>query len=260
MKFQELEHALSNNSGLDSFLRKSWLKIRPLRCLIYSSNFENPNVRDTPEVTVERLVREGVLTEPTRFSNKIPKQIKIKSATPRRSERSENKSKIVSIRQNKDRIISRSKATGCGKLKTQLTDQSYLTDTNYNQAVSSSYSDSESDCQVSKKKRKRSPSPPEQRSMLRISSVSSLANESHQEVKVKIEKETSGSGISVPISLSCSNNCLLRRRRLGVQVPAVPVWLDLWQRGDEPRARRPPPPQETQDSTSRDAGEGDQVW
>ena len=176
---------------------------------VYTSNFENPSVRDTPEVAVERLVREGLLTEPTRFRNKIPKQIKIKSDHPRRSKRSErNKSKFVNIHQNKDR-----KTAAGEKEKTELTDQSCLTDTNDNQALSTSYTDSESDCQLSKKRKRRSPSPAENRSKLRISNVSSLADESHQEVEVKIEKDTvSGEGIYVAQACNCSHNFVFRIR------------------------------------------------
>ena len=165
---------------------------------IYSTNFENPGgVRDTPEMAVEKLVREGIMDEPTRFMNKTPKQIKIKSAKPRRSQSTENTSKSVSLRKNKDRILSRSsRSAGGARVTTEVTEQSCLSDTNYDRA-SSSCSDSDSDCQVSKKRKKRYPSPPEKRSKLKISHVSSLANESDPEVKVKKEKEPSGSGISV---------------------------------------------------------------
>lgn len=172
---------------------------------IYSSNFENPNVRDAPEVSVEKLVRKGLLTEPTRVLNKVPKQIKIKSSEPRRSKRSENKSKLVSIRNNKDRILSRTMGAGREKMKTETIDLSYFTDTNYNQTLSTSHTDSNSDYQVRKKRRKKSPSPIEERSELKISDVSSLAQETHQDVEVKKENETSGSGTSV-LASNCTNN------------------------------------------------------
>ena len=154
---------------------------------------------------MEKLVRKGLLTEPTRVLNKVPKQIKIKSSEPRRSKRSENKSKLVSIRNNKDRILSRTMGAGREKMKTETIDLSYFTDTNYNQTLSTSHTDSNSDYQVRKKRRKKSPSPIEERSELKISDVSSLAQETHQDVEVKKENETSGSGTSV-LASNCTNN------------------------------------------------------
>ena len=142
------------------------------------------------------LVRKGLLTEPTRCLNKIPKQIKIKSVGPRSM-----KKRTLAAAAPPSRTRSRMSSTversaGAVTVKTEVEDQSDLSEEdNHPPAVSTFYTDSDTASQESNKRRKRFPS--EKLSKLKISHVSSLATESHQQVKVKIEKETSGSGTTV---------------------------------------------------------------
>ena len=163
---------------------------------VYSVNFENPRVQESSELTVEKLVRKGLLTEPTRCLNKIPKQIKIKSVGPRSM-----KKRTLAAAAPPSRTRSRMSSTversaGAVAVKTEVEDQSDLSEEdNHPPAVSTFYTDSDTASQENNKRRKRFPS--EKLSKLKISHVSSLATESHQQVKVKIEKETTGSSTTV---------------------------------------------------------------
>ena len=50
---------------------------------IYSANFENPSVKENPQTIVSKLVRMGVLEEPSRSVCRTPKKLKAKPAEPK---------------------------------------------------------------------------------------------------------------------------------------------------------------------------------
>ena len=72
---------------------------------IYSANFENPGNQESHEATVSKLVRMGVLEEPSknmcRTPKKIkPKQLEIKSDISNEVPENENLNKFVSVSEN----------------------------------------------------------------------------------------------------------------------------------------------------------------
>lgn len=72
---------------------------------IYSANFENPSNQETHEATVSKLVRMGVLEEPSKNMCKTPKKIKpkqleIKSDISNEVPDNENLNKFVSVSEN----------------------------------------------------------------------------------------------------------------------------------------------------------------
>ena len=175
---------------------------------IYSGNFENPSVADTPDESLEKLVREEVLTD---FNiNKRSKRMKRKFAEPRKSHSQKKKTPpAVPPPENASKLVRVLRSTGSATMKTgvdDLTNNDSDNDSNYNESLATSYTDSDSDSQhmFSQKRKKRSPSPSEKRSKLKISHVRSMANENHQQIKVDKERESSGSGISLLFFLSRS--------------------------------------------------------
>ena len=70
---------------------------------IYSANFENPSVKDNPQTIVSKLVRMGVLEEPSRSSFRTPKKLKAKHVEPKSDldqAVNENLNKFVSVSEN----------------------------------------------------------------------------------------------------------------------------------------------------------------
>ena len=72
---------------------------------IYSANFENPSNQESHEATVSKLVRMGVLEEPSKNMCKTPKKIKpkqleIKSDISNEVPDNENLNKFVSVSEN----------------------------------------------------------------------------------------------------------------------------------------------------------------
>ena len=91
---------------------------------IYSANFENPNLLESPEAVISKLVRMGVLEEPSKSICRTPKKLK-----PRISELksdnevpvNENLNKFVSVCEN----VPLEKMTHV-EIKTEVDDSNYF--------------------------------------------------------------------------------------------------------------------------------------
>ena len=179
----------------------------------YSANFENPNVKDEPEEMIEKLVRKGILMEPTKSCN-TPKKIKIKPDEFKETKM--NSAAVAPLPAVKEKAVSHM------KVKAEVYDASYLNQTNYTKPLFSYDTDSDTESWVSTKRKRMSASNPCK--ALKISQVMSLAkDEDNNSQEVRTEEEAAGTGIycKCPSTFLC--NCLAARRRTAVQVSAVPL-------------------------------------
>jgi len=91
---------------------------------IYSANFENPNLLESPEAVISKLVRMGVLEEPSKSICRTPKKLK-----PRLSElKSDNE---VPVNENLNKFVSVSENVPLEKMthveiKTEVDDSNYF--------------------------------------------------------------------------------------------------------------------------------------
>ena len=191
---------------------------------IYSSNFENNNVQESAKEMVEKLVRMGVLEEPTKSLCRTPKKIKSKSTetpkktkgkfnlTPQKMNTSDPKSnkvpetdtKFVTVSENVDASATAEgeKSGGEQRVKTEVLDASCLSQGQV--ALQHPALDTENSRTDSKRKRKL---PSRLSSEYEIGQVESLAPKRSKDAtskKAAKSKKTSSSTAS-PLSQRSSN-------------------------------------------------------
>ena len=143
---------------------------------IYSANFENINVKESAQEMVEKLVRMGVLEEPTKSLCRTPKKLKSKSTeTPKKPRgktigtpppkmnlnkpepktdkaAAEKDTKFVTVSENVD---ANDDEENQPKVKTEVYDATCLSQSNYIEPHPSLHVDTESDSQLSKKRKRK---------------------------------------------------------------------------------------------------------
>ena len=143
---------------------------------IYSANFENINVKESAQEMVEKLVRMGVLEEPTKSLCRTPKKLKTKSTeTPKKPKGkvietpppkmnlnssepkndkavAENDTKFVTVSENVD---ANGDEENQPRVKTEVYDAAYLSQSSYIQPHPSLHADIEIDAELSKKRKRK---------------------------------------------------------------------------------------------------------
>ena len=185
---------------------------------IYSANFENINVKESAQEMVEKLVRMGVLEEPTKSLCRTPKKLKTKSTeTPKKPKgksietpppkmnlnnseptktdkaAAENDTKFVTVSENVD---ANGDEENQPKVKTEVYDAAYLSQSNYIQPHPSLQADIETDSQLRKKRKRKLSS--RLSSDFEVGQVESLTPKRSKDLKSKklSQSKTSSSSFS----------------------------------------------------------------
>merc|ERR1712241_753797 len=177
---------------------------------IYSANFENINVKESAQEMVEKLVRMGVLEEPTKSLCRTPKKLKAKSTeTPKKPKGktvgtsppkmslnnfepkrdkagAENDTKFVTVSENVD--VNGDEENQL-RVKTEVYDATYLSQSNYIEPHPSLHADTEIDSQHSKKRKRKLSS--RLSSDFEVGQVESLTPKRSRDKKLSKTKKTS---------------------------------------------------------------------
>ena len=123
---------------------------------IYSANFENPSNQEGHEATVSKLVRMGVLEEPSKNMCRTPKKVKqkhldIKSDISNEVPENESLNKFVSVSENvpeESRVV----------IKSEVEESQTYQENSFASLVSGGGADENNDSNLSRKRKRKLPS------------------------------------------------------------------------------------------------------